>query len=121
MTQNKATVTVVTTTESKMRGGMRGPEEQVRKLVEKSIPLDKLQQNFVSFLNGLQQIFLEVGQSKVGDFMLDEVSFSAEIGADGEFKLMGTGIGISSSSGVTFTLRRKPAESDETERKNDDE
>jgi hypothetical protein len=62
-----------------------------------------------------------VGQSKVGDFVLDEVSFSAEIGSDGEFKLVGTGIGISASSGVTFTLRRKSAESSETERKNDNE
>ena len=106
MSQNEPTLTVVTTTKSKMRGA----EDQVRKLVEKGIPLDKLQQNFARFLGSLQQVFSDIEQGKVGDFELDEIAFSAEIGADGEFKLVGAGVGISSTSSVTFTLHRRISE-----------
>ncbi|MEM7536859.1 MAG: hypothetical protein AAF639_32060 [Chloroflexota bacterium] len=50
---------------------------------------------------------LSIEEQTVGDLVLDEVTFSAEIGADGEFKLLDTGVGVSVSSGVTFMLRRK--------------
>jgi hypothetical protein len=104
--QNEQALTIVTAVESK--GSMRGGrEDQVRKLVDKSVPLDQLQQNFKRFLGNLEQIFLDVGQGKVGDFLLDEVTFSVEIGAEGEIKLLGTGVGVSGSSGVSFTLRRQ--------------
>ena len=43
----------------------------------------------------------------IGDFELDQVQFTAEITADGDFKLLGTGVGIEAKSGVTFTLRRR--------------
>lgn len=103
MGQDIATLTVVTGAEIKMRQS----GDPLRKAVDKSISLDTLQKNFTHFLENLQQIFLEVGQGKVGDFILDEVTFSAEISADGEFKLVGTGVGISATSGVTFTLHRQ--------------
>jgi hypothetical protein len=35
---------------------------------------------------------------------LEEVEFSAEVSADGEFKLLGTGIGVEAKGGVKFTL-----------------
>jgi hypothetical protein len=41
-----------------------------------------------------------------GAFRLAEIQFSAEIGADGDFKLLGTGVGVSAKSGITFVLRR---------------
>jgi len=43
----------------------------------------------------------------VDDFVLDEIAFSEEIGADGEFKLVGTGVGFSANNRVTFILRRQ--------------
>lgn len=48
-----------------------------------------------------------VEQTRVGDFVLEEIAFSAEIGINGEFKLLGTGVGASATSCVTFTLRLK--------------
>jgi len=106
MSQNEPTLTVITTTKPKMRG----PKDQVRKLVETGIPLDKLQQSFAHFWGSLQQIFSDMEQGRVGDFELDEIAFSVEIGADGEFKLVGAGVGISSTSSVTFTLHRRESE-----------
>ena len=84
---------------------MRGAKEEARKLIEEGIPLDKLQKGFAQFLDSLRSI-AQIDQSQTGDFVLDQVTFSAEIGAEGEFKLLGTGVGVSTSSGVTFTLRK---------------
>ena len=87
---------------------MRGVREQVDKVIEEGIPLDKLQRGFASFMDSLSQI-VQAGYDKVGDYTLDEIEFSAEIGAEGEFKLLGTGVGVSGSAGVTFKLHRQPA------------
>jgi len=100
--QNEPTLTVVTTKPSKLRGA----REEAQKLLEQSIPIDKLKQSFAQFLNGLHQI-VEVQESQTGEFVLEEITFSAEIGAEGDFKLLGTGVGVSATSGVSFTLRRQ--------------
>ena len=89
---------------------MRGVREQVDKVVDEGIPLDKLQRGFESFMDSLSQI-VQAGYDKVGDYSLDEISFSAEISAEGEFKLLGTGVGVSGSAGVTFKLHRRAAKS----------
>ena len=86
---------------------MRGARDQVKKVVEKGIPLGTLRSNFSNFMSGLQDIFMDVEKNPVGNMQLDEVTFSVEIGADGEFKLVGTGVGVSASSSITFKLRRK--------------
>ncbi len=100
---DKGTLTVVTTGPSKLRDS-----SQARELLEKAIPLDTLQKNFASFLDRLQQI-VAVGQDRAGEFVLDEIAFSAEVGGNGEFKLLGSGVGVSVNSAITFTLRRRPA------------
>lgn len=103
--ETTATLTIVTSTEIKSK--LRKPGDPLRKLAEEGIPLDQLQQSYNRFLDSMRAIF-EQGAGRVGDFVLEEITFSAEIGANGEFKLLGTGAGISANSGVTFTLRRKP-------------
>jgi len=106
MEQPEPTLMVVTV--ATKPSGLRGPGEEARKIIEQGIPLDKLQQSFARFLQSLQKI-VNVEQARVGDFVLDEITFSAEVGADGEFKLLGAGVGVSANSGVSFTLRRQPA------------
>lgn len=83
-------------------------DAMIKKVQEKALAIDALSQSFARFLQSLQQI-VSVEQPRVGDFVLDEVTFSAEIGADGEFKLLGTGVSVSANSGISFTLRREPA------------
>src|SRR5687767_5212142 len=88
----------------------RGFDDQTRKIVERSVAIEALRDGFTSFLGELQKI-VTADATRVGDFMLAEITFSAEIGANGEFKLLGTGVGISASSAVSFVLRRAPAAS----------
>ncbi|HEV7374110.1 MAG TPA: hypothetical protein VGN95_05310 [Pyrinomonadaceae bacterium] len=108
MEEQSKTQLIVVTTATPPRSTMRGAKDEARKLIEEGIPLDKLQRGFRSFMESLRQIVKGGEENQVGDFMLDEITFSAEIGADGEFKLLGTGIGITASSAVSFKLCRQP-------------
>src|SRR5262245_48588337 len=95
-------VTIITT---EAPSGRRDRADAVRRGVESSVSLVRLQESlerFVGVLGGL----LEGGRTSTGEFELEQVDFSAEIGANGEFKLLGTGVGISGSSAVTFSWRR---------------
>jgi hypothetical protein len=77
-----------------------------RDIVEAKLDIDRVRENFLNFLSGLGSLFGDRVPS-AGNFELDEIGFSAEISADGEFKLLGTGVGLEATTGVTFTMRRK--------------
>ena len=94
---------VVVTTEPP--SGRRDRGDTVRRVVESTVALDSLQSNLERFVSALAGL-VEAGAASGGAFELDEVGFSAEIGANGEFKLLGSGVGVSGSSAVTFTWRR---------------
>ena len=98
-----AAITIVTTDAA---SGRRDRGDHVRRIVESSVSADKLEANLTRFLATLAGV-LETRATRSGDFELDEVGFSAEIGADGDFKLLGTGVGVSASSAVTLTWRRR--------------
>ncbi len=99
-------ITIVTTDVPAAR---RDRDDKVRRVVESTIATDQLHANLDRFLDTLGRL-LQARRTRSGDFELDEVAFTAEIGADGEFKLLGAGVGVSASSGVTFTWRRRPAD-----------
>jgi hypothetical protein len=75
-------------------------------LVSKALNVDLLRERFDDFMAKLQSI-VHTDDEHSGAFRLDEIQFSAEISADGEFKLMGTGVGFEAKSGVTFVLKRR--------------
>jgi hypothetical protein len=77
-----------------------------RDLVEKTVDPDTVRASYSSFLVALQAIADVPPPSS--RFSLEEVEFSAEITADGEFKLLGTGVGLEAKGGVKFILRRTP-------------
>ena len=74
--------------------------------VTASLDVGVLRGRFRDFISGLQSI-IDVDESDAGPFSLTEIQFSAEIGANGDFKLMGAGVGVEASSAVTFVLKRK--------------
>jgi len=99
------TITIIGTGEARAvtRGG-RGQLERVAS----EISVDKLRESFGQFMAGLEQAFAVDGlQTEVGAFELSEIQFSAELSAEGEFKLLGTGIGVAAGSALTFVLSRK--------------
>jgi len=99
------TVVAIATTQTPAwtRGGDGG---QVRQVVEQTVSVEQLQTNFAHFMDCMQQV-LAVSEGRVGDMVLDEITFRVEIGAGGEFKLLGTGVAAEANSSLTFTLRRE--------------
>jgi hypothetical protein len=77
-----------------------------RDMVERTVDPDAVRASYEKFLVALKAI-ADVPQPS-SHFSLEEVEFSAEISADGEFKLLGTGVGLEAKGGVKFTLRRTP-------------
>ena len=67
--------------------------------------VDTLRSQFQTFMHSLQSI-IDVQDEDQRPFYLSEIQFSAEIAANGEFKLPGTGLGVQASSTVTFVLQR---------------
>ncbi len=80
----------------------RGPAE----LVSKAVDVGLLQERFRVFMAGLQSI-MQALEVKGSPFELAEITFTAEISADGDFKLLGAGVGIEANGGVTFVLKRR--------------
>ncbi|HRJ44266.1 MAG: hypothetical protein KJZ86_18700 [Caldilineaceae bacterium] len=107
MAENETiTIVAVETIQPKSttRGGL--PEMALRQTVDKAVSVEALSASFNNFINGLRKV-LNVEEASVGDLVLDEIEFSVEIGANGEFKLLGAGISANAGSSLTFTLRRK--------------
>jgi hypothetical protein len=75
-------------------------------LVSRALKVDLLRERFDDFMDKLQSI-VQSSDEQSGAFQLAEIQFSAEITAEGEFKLMGTGVGVEAKSGVTFVLKRQ--------------
>ncbi len=78
------------------------------RLVTKVLDVAELREHFESFMQQLQSI-IAIGDEEVGPFRLNEIQFSAEITGNGEFKLLGTGVGVEASSAITFVLQRQQA------------
>jgi hypothetical protein len=86
-----------------LSGGVRSAR---RDIVERTLDVSQVRENFSRFLEGLKTLISDAVPS-VGAYELDEVQFNAEISADGEFKLLGAGVGLEATTGVSFTMRRK--------------
>jgi len=93
-------ITIVGPMAGQSRG--RGP----RDIIEQEINVTQLSNKYFVFLENLADV-VDVDTPSIRGFELGEIQFSAEITANGEFKLMGTGVGVEAKGGVTFTLRRK--------------
>lgn len=108
MAEDSGTITIVAVETAQPKSLTRSglPEAAVRQTVEKAVSVEALSASFNRFINGLRQV-LNVEEAAVGDLVLDEIEFSVEIGANGEFKLLGTGVSANAGSTLTFTLRRK--------------
>ena len=96
----EATIEVITLEDENLSRSGR------QELVSNPMSVSNLRQQFKEFMSNLQSIIEEDVETN-GAFHLSEVQFSAEITTNGEFKLMGTGIGVEGKSAVTFTLNRR--------------
>jgi len=79
------------------------------RLVSRVVDVSELREQYKKFMSNLQSI-IDVREGDVGPFQLNEIQFNAEITGNGEFKLLGTGVGVEAKSAVTFVLTRDRAE-----------
>ena len=101
-------LTVVTT---EPPSGRRDRGDAVRRVVESTVSVDRLHDSLERFLDGLDGL-LSARPVRPGGFELEEIGFRAEIGANGDFKLLGAGVGVTGGSAVTLTWRRVGPEPD---------
>src|SRR5215208_4877910 len=81
-------------------------------LVSRMVDIGEMREQYRKFMRNLQSI-IDVGEGYSGQFHLNEIQFNAEIADNGEFKLVGTGVGVEAKGAVTFVLRRELTESQE--------
>lgn len=84
----------------------RGGSELSR--VTEKISVDVLRDKFTQFMQSLEAAFaVDEVRTAHGVFQLSEIQFSAEMSAEGDFKLLGTGVGVAAGAALTFVLSRK--------------
>lgn len=66
-----------------------------------------LQANRSQFIRVVGGIFQQA--ETVSGIELDEVQLSVEVTADGDVKLMGSGIGLEGKGAIALTFKRKPS------------
>jgi hypothetical protein len=76
------------------------------RLLRRSVSVDTLRDSFEEFMSKLQAI-VQLDRAVESPFELDEIQFSAEITADGGFRLLGSGASVQATSSVSLTLRRR--------------
>jgi hypothetical protein len=103
------TITIVGTADDKAstRSGTRSPADQVKR-VTNQLSVDELREKFLEFMQSLEVAFsVPELHTSAGAFELNEIQFSAELSANGDFKLLGTGVGVSANTALTFVLSRR--------------
>jgi hypothetical protein len=85
-----------------------GMSRGVRDIVTERISVDKLRDKLEEFLSNLQTI-VDLKGEETGPFRLEEIQFTAEMTVDGEFKLVGVGVGAETKGAISLVLRRKDA------------
>lgn len=73
-------------------------------LVAATLDVSVLRDQFRGFMRSIESM-IDIGQETTGGFQLAEIQFSAELTGTGEFRLLGTGVGIQASSTITFVLK----------------
>jgi hypothetical protein len=93
------TISVVAVTESDLRA------EEPRTPVLRKIGVSDLANNLKTFLGQLDQVLHDLN-NRVGGFEVDELEVYAEVTAEGQVSLLGTGIQSGATGGLKLILRR---------------
>ena len=99
--------TIITFVGVEERATSRGGLAELSRVTEQ-ISVGALRDKFTQFMHSLEAAFaVDQVQTAHGVFQLSEIQFSAEMSAEGEFRLLGAGVGVSAGATLTFVLTRK--------------
>ena len=105
---NGTTLTIIAASDQQPSGTRSSRSDKVER-VSGQVSVDLLQRKFAEFMESIEAAFgIDEVKTQAGLFELEEIQFSAELSASGDFKLLGTGVGVSAGSALAFVLRRKP-------------
>ena len=79
------------------------------------VPVDSLADNLSGFLTKIGKV-LETVPGTLGEFEIDTLTIDVEVTAEGAISLLGTGGKVTGKGGLTFTLKRPGASSQQGER-----
>lgn len=97
-------ITVVTTEE---QATTRGGPPNISK-VTNQLSVNVLRDKFTEFMESLDAAFgVDELKTEAGMFQLDQIQFSVELSASGDFKLLGSGVGVAAGAALSFVLTRK--------------
>ena len=97
-------ITVVTAEEQATTRG--GPPTVSR--VTNQLSVNVLRDKFTEFMESLDAAFgVDELKTEAGMFQLEQIQFSVELSASGDFKLLGTGVGVAAGAALSFVLTRK--------------
>ena len=71
-----------------------------------SLKVEALQANIDQFLDKVDRLVRSCPEH-VGEFRLDEVEIHAEINGEGQVGLLGTGVSVGATAGITFVLSKR--------------
>jgi hypothetical protein len=97
------------------QGGDRvfGMKSSVVTYARGAVSADQLKNHLEAFVASMKGILTAVPKA-MGDYQIDEVSFTVQISAKGTVSLLGMGGGeMGGAGGITITLKRKGGDSDE--------
>jgi len=106
--QTSEAVLVVTGLAGSGRRVERGMGDVFAEGAARAVPLAVLKVNMERFLQQLREI-LAAGNERLGGFDIDRIEVSAQINADGQVCLLGSGVKVAAGGGLTFVLKRASA------------
>lgn len=97
----------VVTASEPVSGSKSGNPHHPRNVANKAVQVSvaALQNNMSKFIQVVGGVFQQA--KSVSGMELDEVKLSVEVTADGEVKLMGSGVGLEGKGAISLTFKRK--------------
>jgi len=87
--------------------------ELARNTVRAEVNVDSMKKELAQTLDGLGEVFDSAEATTLGGLQLNELEVNLEVSVDGKIGILGTGLGVSGTTGLKLTFRRQPSASED--------
>ena len=81
-------------------------EESQERRIATYVQVETLQTNIIHFLGKMDSV-VRSSPDTIGEFDLDRIEIHAETNGEGQVGLLGTGVSVGATAGITFVLSRR--------------